>query len=228
MTIPSSPVESNQAPFRYSRSTIGALRRSISSPRFATYLRLASGDRHQALQLYTRNAAVGAAFHGPLQALEVTLRNAVHDIMAATHSSFWFDGPLLKGPEREAIAKATRSLRRGHKVRTPEDIVAALNFGFWVALFKRTYDTTLWRTVLYCSFEPTPPRPELHQQLDRLRTLRNRIVHHEPILQRDLHADHDGILWMLDMLSPATAAWVKHHSRVREELARSSRAIGRF
>ena len=228
MTIPSSSGARNPTPFRYSPATVQALRRSISPQRVATYLKLASGDRHQAFQLYTRNAAVGASFHGPLQAVEITLRNGVHNAMAAAHGTSWFDGPLLKGPEQEAVGKATKALRRERKPRTPGDMVAALNFGFWVALFKKTYDATLWRTVLYRSFEPVPPRSDLHQQLDRLRTLRNRIVHHEPILQRDLHADHDGILWVLRMLSPETAAWVEHHSRVREELARSSHSISRF
>ena len=148
--------------------------------------------------------------------------------MTAAHNEFWFDSPLIRDPERETVDKATKSLRREGKTRTPGDVVAAVNLGFWVALFKKKYDTTLWRTELHRSFNPTPSRFDLHQQLDRLRTLRNRIVHHEPILQRDLHADHDGILWALNMLSPETAAWVEYHSRVRDELARSSHTIGRF
>lgn len=228
MTIPNGHRARNPRPFRYDQPAVRALRRALSPERYATYLGLASGDRHQAFQLYVRNAALGSAFHGPLQTLEVTLRNAVHDAMTRAHNKFWFDSPLIRDPERESIDKATKSLRREGKPRTPGDVVAAVNLGFWVALFKRKYDTTLWRTVLYRSFDPRPPRPDLHQQLDRLRTLRNRIVHHEPILQRDLHADQDGIMWVLHMLSPETAAWVEHHSRVREELARSSHTIGRF
>lgn len=45
--------------------------------------------------------------------------------------------------------------------------------------------------------------------------------------ERHLPADYEAIMRVLDMLSPATAAWVEHHSRVREELARSSHTIGR-
>ena len=229
MTIPPEQASSTScSPFRYDGATIRALSATISKERFATYLRIGRGDRRRALQLYAYNAALGSAFHGPLQALEVTLRNAVHDAMTASHNGFWFDGPLIRDAEREAIDKATKSLQREGKPRTPGDVVAALNLGFWVALFKRKYDATLWRTVLHQSFNPTPSRFDLHEQLGRLRTLRNRIVHHEPILQRNLHADHNGILWVLNMLSAETATWVEYHSRVQEELARSSHTIVRF
>ena len=72
------------------------------------------------------------------------------------------------------------------------------------------------------------PRGNVHDRLNRLRTLQ-------------LRADHDGILgigscatsrssndWLLDRLSPEMAAWVEHHSRVRETLALSSHRMRRF
>ncbi len=228
MTIP--PSTGPRAPyrFRYDGQTMKALRRSASSERFSTYLRIAGGDRLYAFHLYTRNAALGASFHGPLQAVEVTLRNAAHDAMAAAHGPYWFDSPLLTAPEPGAVAKASRSLQRERKARTAGSVVSALNLGFWVALFKSKYDTTLWRTILYRCFDPTPQRSDLHRQLERLKTLRNRIAHHEPILQRNLVADHDAVLWVLSMLSPETAAWAEHHSRVLEEVERSPRKIARF
>ena len=86
----------------------------------------------------------------------------------------------------------------------------------------------LWCAHLSQEFRPLPNRAELHLQLDRLRTLRNRIAHHEPILQRDLRTDHRRLLRILQMLCPHTANWVAHHSRVPEILAQSSHAIDRF
>ena len=35
---------------------------------------------------------------------------------------------------------------------SPDDIVAELNFGFWVGLMGPSYDATLWRQTLYKSF----------------------------------------------------------------------------
>ena len=216
-------------PYPYDGNSVQGLRDAMSSERFETYLSLARQDRRRALQSYTRNAALGAAFHGPLQALEVTVRNAVHRSLTGSRGVGWYeDQVLLRPSEQRSVQEARQSLRRKRKPREPGRVVAELNFGFWVALFSRKYDSGLWCAYLHNEFNPEPNRAELHLQLDRLRTLRNRIAHHEPILQRDLATDHEKLLWVLRMLSPETARWVAHHSRVPEILAQSSRAIDRF
>ena len=53
------------------------LEASFSPARLRTYL-TAEGDRKRALQLYTWNTKISAAFYGPLQGLEIALRNAIH------------------------------------------------------------------------------------------------------------------------------------------------------
>ncbi len=228
MTITPRHPSRKDCTYCYDGESARALRDSISEERFATYLTLARGDVIQALQLYAQNIALGAAFHGPLQALEVTLRNAVHNNMAQIHGQFWFESASLRDPEQKAFGKAKQSLQREGKPQTPGQIVAGTNCGFWVALFAKKYDATLWRTVLHQCFDAHPSRAKVHDRLNTLRTLRNRIVHHEPILQRNLRADHQRILWLLHRLSPDTAAWVTHHSRVQEILARPTHHIRRF
>ena len=176
--------------------------------------------------MYLQNAALGGAFHGPLQTLEVTLRNAVHNALTDSHGEFWFDSPLLlRGIEQNRVKKASQKIR---KQRTAGRVVAELNLGFWVGLFSKAYDKNLWRSDLHQMFSPQPNRKNLHNQLDRLRTLRNRVVHHEPIMQRDLRTDHEKILWILKMLSPETASWVAHHSRVTEVLKTKPHRIAQF
>ena len=229
MTIPPSPVRrATPGPFRYDGATMRKLVAAISKERFATYLQLAGGDRRRALQLYAHNAALGSAFHWPIQALEVTLRNAANDAMTMEDGIYWFDDPQLEQPQRDAVMAAKDKLDWEAGSQSPGRVVAELSLGFWVALFAKCYEETLWRTVLYRCFDPTPARRQLHKQLNGVRRLRNRVAHHEPILPRNLQADYETIMWVLNMLSPETAAWVEHHSRVREELARSSRSIGRF
>lgn len=216
-------------PFVYDGDVVQALRDGMSPERFQTYLNLAGQDRRRALQIYTRNAALGSAFHGPLQTLEVTLRNAVHRSLSVSRGVAWYrDRALLRPTELQSVAQARESLSRKRKPHGPGRVVAELNLGFWVALFARKYDSNLWCPHLRQEFSPEPTRAELHDQLNRLRTLRNRIAHHEPILQRDLRTDHEKLMWILHMLSPHTASWVAHHSRVPEVLAQSNRAINRF
>ena len=228
MTIPSNQASHTPRPFPYDGETMRALCEAISEERSATYLRLANGDRRRALQLYTRNAALGAAFYGPLQALEVTLRNGVHRAMTSAHGNFWFDSRLLRRSQAEAVSKVKKELDWNRGPQLPGRVVAELSLGFWVALFARRYESDLWRPTLHRCFTPTPARSKLHRQLDELRRLRNRIAHHEPILHRSLQADHGAILRALRMLSPDMEAWVSHHSRVLDVLALPAHRIDRF
>ena len=135
----------------------------------------------------------------------------MHDCLTASHGGFWFrDGSLLERSQLDATQRGSAKVDKGI---TDGRVVAELNFGFWVALFAKRYDMRLWRARLSGLFAPSPSRPELYGQLDRLRTLRNRVAHHEPILQRDLRTDYEKIIWILEMLSPHTALWTEHHSR---------------
>ena len=213
-----SPAVAHQ-PFVYSDAMMHGLVSTITSERFATYLRSA-GDELSAIQLYAWNAAVSAAFYGPLQTLEVTLRNAVHHVMAANHGPFWFDqGRLLRNFEANAVSKAKERIQRLGVQFTPGRVVAELSFGFWVALFANVYDTSLWRADLHRIFRPrVKERQNLHGSLDRLRTLRNRVAHHEPIFHRNLSDDYSRIRDILGLLSASSLDWLDHHSRVLDVL----------
>lgn len=114
--------------------------------------------------------------------------------------------------------------RPGHEAHSP--IVATLSFGFWISLLgpggrtatgrKANYEMTLWRPALRAAFAHRAPltRRQVHRPLNDLRALRNRIAHHEPILGRNLLNDHERILEICGWMSPATRAWVEHHSQV--------------
>jgi len=228
MNVPVGDESHKRSVYKYDEPAVRALIRTISEERFATYRRLADGNSARALQFYTRNIALGAAFHGPLQTLEITLRNAVHEAMTVSYGGGWINHAPLKHAERSRIDESVRLLASDGHSQTPDRVIAASSFGFWIALFAKKYDATLWRVALHGVFSENMSRSDAHQQLDRLRTLRNRIAHHEPITQRRLSDDHERILSLLRALSPPVAAWVAHHSRVPEVLAQSSRQITRF
>jgi hypothetical protein len=206
-----------------------ALKGSLSEERFQTYLDASGGDEDAALCLYTWNTAVAAAFYGPLQACEVTLRNSVNAALAHRYGQWWFrNGQILHNREIAMAREAEETINRLGKTATGGRVVAELNFAFWVSLFAKSYDTALWRTELHRAFSPTPDRRALHENLDRLRTLRNRVAHHEPIFQRHLMDDYDRILDILSRLSPPVAEWVRHHSRVPDIIATAERDTERF
>src|SRR4051794_13465005 len=148
------------------------------------------------MRLYTWNTAVSTAFYGPLQGLEVGLRNAMHREPRAAYGPAWYDDPAcgLDAGALRRVEAARDDLRRGGYPVDPPHLVAALPFGFRVALLgrggraaalgapKRNYEMTLWRPCLHKAFPHARlGRVQAHTPLDYLRTLRNRIAHHEPV-----------------------------------------------
>ena len=207
--------------------------KSLSCERLSTYRRHAGDCLTDALRLYTWNTAICAAFYGPLQGLEIALRNAMHRELSWEYGSRWFnelEAVLDKGALRK-IGAAKKNLRRAGRVIEPPNVVAALSFGFWVSLIdsggklnsgcQAHYEEKLWRPALRRAFPvcKTLTRKQAHQHLNDLRDFRNRIAHHEPIFDRDdLGRDHETILNVTAWISPGTAEWIRHHSRVSELL----------
>lgn len=207
-----------QAPYAYGDHNLELLRSSISAARLRRYLALAHGDTAQALRLYMWNTALSEALYGPLQGLEITLRNKIHERLSEAFGARWYDAPALRlrHAQQEQIDRAKQALGFQGKPLEPERVVAELNFGFWVGLFGSKYENHLWRPHLRKVFVNAPApflRKQAHAALDAIRLLRNRVAHHEPILHRRLPEEHRLILDSIGWLCTTTAAWVAHHSR---------------
>lgn len=215
--------------FPYDSSTLDDLEASFSSARLSTYLRTAGGDREKAIHLYTWNTAISAAFYGPLQGLEVALRNAMHRQLAACYGGAWYDNPAAGLDARciDRIANAKTEAARAGNEPGSSRIVAALSFGFWISLLgpggrldpagrRGDYEMTLWRPALRGAFPHRTPltRKQAHLPLNCLRKLRNRIAHHEPIFARNLLEDHQRLLDVTGWISPRVRSWIEGHSRV--------------
>ena len=219
--------------FPFNDVVLDALVASLSPERIATYVAATGGNRERAMRLYTWNTAVSAAFYGPLQGLEVALRNAMHRELGAAYGTDWYDNTAcgFDAGTLRRIEAAKDDLRRDGYPTDPPHLVAALPFGFWVALLgrggragglgaaKRNYEMTLWRPCLHKAFPHAKiSRVQAHHPLDYLRTFRNRIAHHEPIFTRHLAADYQSILTVTGWISQEAQAWIDHHSRVEELL----------
>lgn len=209
-------------------SELEELRRVLSPERIRSYQRASEGDVGAAVQLHTWNTMISGAFYGPLQAVELALRNAVHECLSAVHGRRWFEsGRILARNELRRVEEAQSQVTRKQKKPTPDRVVAELSFGFWVALFAKRYDV-LWNADLHRVFTPTPPRRDLQDELAQLRRLRNLIAHHESIHHLPLGKRHEGLLWVLELISPVAAEWVGHCSRVPEILSKPHKMTDRF
>lgn len=61
---------------------------------------------------------------------------------------------------------------------------------------------------------------DFHKKLERLRKLRNRIAHHEPIIDREINLDLNLIVEVCGTLDRRIESWIGADKRVNKILAR--------
>jgi hypothetical protein len=198
----------------------------ISAPRFATYLQATGNDRARALSLYEWNLDLSAAFIVPLQICEVAVRNGVAEAIEKVHGATWpwSNGFLrsLPRPKRHFDYNPETDLRTvAARLPTTGKIVAELKFAFWEKIFTAGQDGRLWHTHFAASFPGAPAglavgvaRAKAYNDLRTIRSLRNRIAHHEPIFARNTAADYALIRELIEWRSPIAAAWVDQKQSV--------------
>lgn len=231
---------------------------AVSTDRFARYVEDCEDNRIAAFRRYGWNTTISAAFYGPLQVLEVTLRNSFHNALKNVYGVDWYeDGKIeLNDYERKKINSCKRRLNcRNARLAEiqkksndpsqivirpvePPDIVAGLNFGFWVSLLgpknkssdqsqNNKYEEILWKPALQNAFRYATnlERGDAVKLFGRLKWLRNRIAHHEPIYHYKLERDYRNILKALSWLSPEMHTWVKASSRINELLEENPKGL---
>ncbi|WP_323131107.1 Abi family protein [Sinorhizobium medicae] len=198
-----------------------ALEMALSLERFGRYLDWANGDRSRAIELYTLNTLISESLYTPLQMLEVALRNRIHAVMTEAVNESWFHEPGIAARRMaaEQLAKAIQDIEEAKKEPTPGRVVAALTFSFWTAMFGKDYET-LWQTTLHkIGRKPDGKglrRKDFSGPLAQIRSLRNRIAHHEPVIMWNLPKRHDSMMEMTGWLSPPAAEWCQTHCRFQQ------------
>lgn len=101
------------------QSLIDQLKPVISEERLGTYLTAAGFDVDRALKLYVWNALIGEAFHLPIQAVEVSLRNRISAAFTNAFGPDWWKDDrflaMLEG-DREADIRLVRQRIRNRKL----------------------------------------------------------------------------------------------------------------
>jgi len=196
----------------------------ISSARFATYLTACGQDSDVAVRLYAWNLELSAAMWGGLGVLEVVARNALDCRLQvfAGQMDWWNSAAVaLRIEQSQAISRAGGGV--GPHSGNHGQVVAALTLGFWTSLLANRYHQSLWIPALAGAFPNyVGRRGDLHQKLEGLRRLRNRIAHHEPIINMDIAVYYQDVLAILAAIDPKISNWVDKNSRVNKVLAAKS------
>jgi len=195
-------------------SLYAEIERGVSAPRLARY-RPHDGSHFDAVTNYFWNIELSESLYPGLAALEVTLRNSIHNALTAREGTDMWFRMLLEPGQLKGYAETHYTLfnRLRQKHPTSGQIVAELTFGFWTTIMSQPYHQTLWAprksALIKTVFPHLPKIPNnrhfIHQRYNDLRMLRNRVMHHEPIWYRqNLYQEWEGIIEAIGWISPVT------------------------
>lgn len=180
-----------------------------SHERFESYRRDITDTELELLTRYVWNMRLCEALYPTLQCLEIALRNSIHSAgSVAFGDPFWFErqAAVLAPTEQAIVQQANATLQARGKPYTVGRMVAELNFGFWTSLLNKRYEQVLWPRLLKAAFPIMPrrirTRATLSRRLNQIRSLRNRVFHHEPVWHwHDLQQQHYEIVETIGWMS---------------------------
>lgn len=195
------------------------IKNALSHSRLATYEKFTQ-NTEQALNLYQWNLQISSALFECLAVCEVVIRNAVTKAIQAEHGADWaFNVRFVRTMQqnrRDELIEARQE--------TTEQTICELPFVFWQGFFTARFDNEIWRkhwavTLPNAKHADLPKiRTEVFDNLEKIRKLRNRIAHHEPIFYRNLQGDYKRIIKIIGYCSADTAQWVKSWQKVDDLL----------
>ena len=168
------------------------------------------------LQKYIYNLKLSEALYPALSLLEITLRNRICNAVEKLICKDWLIQELskkniLNDKEYHKLLEAANKLEKTGKKISNDRLISEMTFGFWVHLCTKSYKPKLWDKRGF--FELVFPNyvnngklrtisPIQNSLLATLR-LRNRIFHHEIIINRNItpQEQYQCILDILHLLS---------------------------
>jgi hypothetical protein len=199
---------------------------AISADRFQRFVVEAKGDRHLAIAFYRLNLGISAEFLPGLHLWEVCLRNRLDAILVARYGPQWPSAVIDRRREFKAghiasVRKAVQIACNGRfDFAAPRGrVITELGAGFWVAMLSRAYASRLGLRPSAADVLPNLPNmpiEETHRIADRIRMLRNRIAHHEPVIWVDLQVAYEDLGTMLGGMSQSALACFDVERRLSE------------
>ncbi|MGH2871457.1 MAG: hypothetical protein ACRDL5_03235, partial [Solirubrobacteraceae bacterium] len=93
-------------------------------------------------------------------------------------------------------------------------MIAGVSFGFWAGLFAKGYEE-LWRQRLRQAFpNGSITRKDLTERMRQIQRLRNKVAHHDCLLNQDVRGRADDILLMAGWIDADARVWLEARSRV--------------
>lgn len=198
----------------------------LSDARSAPFLDSVGGDHDKAVELYEWNARLGSACFTSIHHFEVLLRNAIDAQLGAgqpqtpVYETWLYDFTILRSNGIKKVMDAAGYLEGQNKQLSRGRIVAAVSFGFWTGLVGKEYDE-LWRQQLRQAFphQNDLQIKHLRAPLKEIQRLRNRVAHHECLLDSPVEKQIADMIRIASYIDPRAARWIEAQDRTLEALA---------
>ncbi len=187
----------------------------ISSPRL-TYFQKSTNT--ETMREYAKNIKLAEATYPILQQLEIVLRNQWEIVLIHKYGTQWYQNTQfynsLDQIAQKKLTEATLEAQKHRQHIQSGNIVSELTFGFWTSLFGKRYEPALWRPYSHILFPNCQPSQRnihnIRNDLTRVRKLRNRVAHHEPINKQplELWSRYETIVKLLEWMNPDVAYWL--------------------
>lgn len=163
----------------------------VSPGRFRRY-QAGAGTDLDAVTRYLWNVRLAEALFPSIAVFEVTLRNAVHQVLTRhAGTEFWFKSVLQQQTYDNIVQLIGTLTRRIGHLPSADKVVSEITFGFWAKLFAKRYNSLWWdrpRPLLAEVIRHHPgvardTRSQFETRLEYFVALRNRTMHHEAVFQ---------------------------------------------
>ncbi len=165
------------------------------------------------MALYEWHAELTIASFGLIHHFEVLLRNTVDGVLGVgqpqtpIRDTWLLDFEILQPDGIKQAIVAIERLEKG-KLVTRGRVVAGVSFRFWAGLFGRRYEE-LWRHQLRAAFPHAAlTRKDLSSRMRLIQRFRNRVAHHDSLLDQDAQARLEDMLTIAGWIEPAAKAWL--------------------
>jgi len=200
------------------------IKSTISEPRIYPYIRSTTGNNNlqKAIQLYEYNIRLCESLYSILHTFEITFRNKLDQVLIAKYGEMWYSNPcllLFDNREKEQIDSIKiKKIIKDYKLLSYKEIIPNLSLGFWTSLLtKDFYEQSIFAKCISDVF-PYSLHSErntfnVRDKLEKIRRLRNRVFHYEPIWKPsyNTYERYQTIYLLMKWMCPETSNWMNCH-----------------
>lgn len=220
----------------------------FSEARLLKYNNVFEGTELELTEKYTLNKELSESFLGEIALFEIFIRNAIAEIVHKKYPTYGFFHSVffssLKGKQQEQIIDVLKKI--DNSINTVRDassknisqglLISRLGLRFWVNFFDtksklmdKVYFSLLFPKLRHLNdCERLGKIQEIFKQLDIILIFRNRVCHHEIILNNNYEDVHNHMVDIVSYLGNSKLdSFFKGHSNVEIVITKIKKVTGK-